>query len=57
MTYFLKRLTEPSTWAAIAAALAALGLNLDPGFWATIAQAGAGVAGLLGFVVPEAGKA
>lgn len=53
MKALANRLKEPSTWATIFAALAAVGINLEPGLMQNIAAAGAGVAGLLGFFLPE----
>lgn len=53
MNILILRLKEPSTWAAIFAALAALGVSLDPGLVQLITAAGAGVAGLLAFFLPE----
>ena len=53
MKTIFKRLREPSSWAAIFAALAAVGLNLDPGLIQNITAAGAGVSGLLAFFIPE----
>lgn len=53
MKHILARLKEPSSWAAIFAALAAVGLNLDPGLVQNITAAGAGLAGLLAFFLPE----
>jgi len=53
MKTLAKRLKEPSSWAAIFAALAAVGLNLDPGLIQNITAAGAGVSGLVAFFLPE----
>ena len=53
MNALVNRLKEPSTWATIFAALAAVGVSLDPGLMQNITAAGAGVAGLLGFFMPE----
>jgi len=53
MKTLVARLKEPSSWAAIFAALAALGINLDPGLMQNITGAGAGVSGLLAFFIPE----
>ncbi len=56
MNTLIARLKEPSTWATIFAALAAVGLSLDPGLVKNITAAGAGVAGLVGFFLPEGTK-
>lgn len=53
MKALASRLKEPSTWATIFAALAAVGVSLDPGLMQNITLAGSGVAGLLGFLLPE----
>jgi hypothetical protein len=53
MKTLVKRLKEPSSWAAIFAALAAVGLNLDPGLIQNITAAGAGISGLVAFFLPE----
>ena len=53
MKTLAKRLKEPSSWGAIFAALAALGINLDPGLMQNITAAGAGVSGLIAFFLPE----
>ena len=51
----VSRLKEPSSWAAVAAAMAALGLSVDPGLWQHLATAGVGVSGLLAFFMKEKG--
>lgn len=53
MKTLISRLKEPSSWAAIFAALAAVGVSLDPGLIQNITAAGAGVAGLVAFFLPE----
>ena len=53
MKLLAKRLREPSTWASLFTALAALGVSLDPGMIQNITAAGAGVAGLVAFFLPE----
>ena len=50
------RLTEPSSWAAIAAVLAVVGFNVPDAIWQQIVMAGTGVAGLLGLLLKEPGK-
>jgi hypothetical protein len=47
------RFKEPSTWAGLAAVLAALGLGLPAELWQQIATTGMAVAGLLAMVLPE----
>lgn len=51
--YILDRLLEPSTYAGIAAVLAALHVNLDPGLWQVIVDAGVALAGIAAFFVRE----
>jgi len=51
--YLLARLREPSTWAAIASAGAALGLSVPGPTWQIVVASGTGLAALLGFLLPE----
>jgi hypothetical protein len=51
----VERLKEPSSWAAIASAMLALGISVDPGLWQHLALAGTGVSGLLAFFMGEKG--
>ena len=44
----LARLKEPSSWASIAAGLAAFGVAIPSGIWQAIVGVGTGVAVLLG---------
>jgi hypothetical protein len=53
MNYVLGRLREPSTYAGLAAVLAAFNVNIDPGLWGTIVQVAIGLAGLVAAVVPD----
>ena len=53
----MNRLKEPSSWAAIASAMVALGISVDPGMWQQLALAGTGVSGLLAFFLKEKGPA
>lgn len=57
VTNLANRLKEPSSWAAIAATLASLGIVIDGGLWQTISLAGSGVAGLIALLRKEQGKA
>ena len=50
---FLARLSEPSSWAAIAAGLGAIGLNIPSPLWQGVTYVGCGVAIILGIVIPE----
>ena len=53
-----ERLAEPSTWAAVAAALAAvLGADIvETAAWEPVVGAGVGVAGLAAFLLKERGS-
>ena len=53
MKTIFARFKEPSTWAGLAAVLAALGLGLPAELWQQIATTGMAVAGLLAMVLPE----
>lgn len=57
MKLLVTRLKEPSTWGAVFTALAALGLTMPEGLAQLVTSAGAGVAALLAFFLPEAKKA
>jgi hypothetical protein len=52
-TMFFDRLKEPSTWASLAATLGALGFAVPEGLMQYITFAGMGLAGVLGFFMPE----
>lgn len=56
MNALIKRLKEPSSYAALAAGFAVVGLNLEPGLLNHLTQAGTAVAGLIAFFMPEAGS-
>lgn len=55
MQYILARLREPSTYAGLAAVLAAFGLSLDAGLVQSIALLGTGLAGVLAAFMPDKG--
>lgn len=55
MTYLLARMREPSTYAGLAAVLAAFGLSLDAGLVQSIALLGTGFAGVLAAFMPDKG--
>lgn len=52
----LDRFDEPSSWAAIAALLTGLGVNMPEALWQSIVFVGAGLAGLAGFFIKEKNK-
>ena len=54
--YLIARLNEASTWATIAAGLAALHVNVDPGLWHQVTLWGAVFAGAAGVLISEQGK-
>ena len=47
------RLKQASTWASIAALLAALHIGVDPGLWKDITVYGTVIAGALGVIIDE----
>ncbi len=51
----LDRLREPSSWAAIAAGLAAFGFSIPSAIWQSIVGIGTGVAVLAGVLLREKG--
>ncbi len=53
----LKRLSEPSSWASIAAALAAVGFTMPDSTWKAIVQLGMGASAIAGIVISEKGGA
>ena len=53
MNYILWRLREPSTYAGLAAILAAFNVNVDPNLWGTIVQVCIGLAGVVAAVTPD----
>jgi len=57
MKALLQRLREPSSYAAIAAVLAMIGVNIDEGLWRDVVMAATGLAGILGVTLREKGLA
>lgn len=49
----IARLKEPSSWAAIAAGLAAFGFNIPSGLWQAVVGIGTGVAVFAGVLLGE----
>jgi hypothetical protein len=47
------RFKEPSSWGGMAGLFVLLGMQLDPGLVQSIATAGAGIAGIVAFFLPE----
>jgi len=52
----LSRMKEPSSWAAIAAALAAFGFSIPSSTWQAIVGVGTGGAALAGILLAEKGS-
>jgi hypothetical protein len=52
-TYLLARAKEASTWRGITLFLTAMGVPLAPQLAEAIVTAGLGIAGLLGFILPD----
>ena len=55
-TYLLARAKEASTWRGITLFLTAMGVPLAPQLSEAIVTAGLGIAGLLGFLLPDGRK-
>ena len=53
LRYATARLSEASTWAALAGLLAGVHISIDPGLWQHIVDAGIAVSALAGFLIPE----
>lgn len=54
--YILARAKEASTWRGITLFLTAMGVPLAPALSEAIVTAGLGIAGLLGFILPDGRK-
>jgi hypothetical protein len=54
--YLLARAKEASTWRGITLFLTAMGVPLAPQLSEAIVTAGLGIAGLLGFILPDGSK-
>lgn len=53
LTSLAQRFKEPSSWAGLAGIVGILGIHADPGMLQSVAYIGAGVCGLVAFLVPE----
>jgi len=53
LRYVTVRLSEASTWAALAGLLAGVHVTIDPGLWQHIVDAGLALSALAGFLIPE----
>lgn len=53
LAYLAARLREPSSWAGIAAGIAAIGWSLPADQWGAIVQAGMGLAGLAAVLLTD----
>ena len=53
LRYVTERLSEASTWAALAGLLAGIHVSIDPGLWQHIVDTGIALSALAGFLIPE----
>jgi hypothetical protein len=53
MSNLIKRLREPSSYAALTGVLALIGVNVDPGLMQNVSTALAALAGVAGFFLGE----
>lgn len=53
VSYLLSRAGEASSWAGIAAAMAGLGIQLEPGLWQNMVAVATAVAGLAAYLIRE----
>jgi hypothetical protein len=53
MDYIISRLKEPSTYAGLAALLAAFGVSIDPGMLQAVVAVATAIAGLASIFVSE----
>ncbi len=53
MSRLLDRLREPSSYAAVAAVLAMIGVNIDAELWQYVVGAASALAGIAGFFLGE----
>ncbi len=53
VAHFAARFKEPSSWAGLTGLALLLGVHLDPGFAQSLGLAGAGLAGIVAFFLPE----
>ena len=51
VSYLLSRAGEASSWAGIAAAMAGLGIQLEPGLWQNMVAVATAVAGLAAYLI------
>ncbi len=53
VSYLLSRAGEASSWAGIAAVMAGLGVQLDPGLWQNLVTAATALAGLAAYLIRD----
>jgi len=53
IAHIAARFKEPSSWAGIAGLLGVVGIHLDPGMANSVMLIGAGIAGVIAFLMPE----
>ena len=56
MNHLIARFREPSSYAALAAVLAMVGVMIPPDLWQNIVMTACGIAGVMGFVLSEKKK-
>ena len=52
-TYLIARAGEASSWAGIAAVIAGLGVQLDPGLWQNLVAVATALAGLTAYLIRD----
>jgi len=53
LTYLVSRAGEASSWAGLAAVMAGLGVQLDPGLWQNLVAVATAVAGLAAYLIRD----
>jgi len=53
LAYLVSRAGEASSWAGIAAVLAGLGVQLDPGLWQNLIAVATALAGLAAYLIRD----
>jgi hypothetical protein len=53
VSYLVTRAGEASSWAGIAAVMAGLGVQLDPGLWQNLVAVATALAGLAAYLIKD----
>jgi hypothetical protein len=53
VSYLVSRAGEASSWAGVAAVMAGLGVQLDPGLWQNLVAVATAVAGLAAYLIRD----